>query len=116
MNRVLPTGCDVAGQIPVPLGIAGHVHLDTKKRQTNFSDGDRLDEFVLPLDPDENFRIPIVSLNTGVGFDHKWNERWSFRVEPYFQFFLQGNLKADFDQANRNYYQLGSHFMLRRSF
>ncbi|NJC26744.1 outer membrane beta-barrel protein [Neolewinella antarctica] len=98
------------------LGVAGHLHLGTSINQTNFQDGDRVDEQQLANDPDQSFRSPVFSINTAVGFDRKFNDRWSLRVEPFFQFFLQGNVKSNFDQTNRNYYQLGTRVLVRRGF
>lgn len=97
------------------LGLAAHFQLKTKVTQTNFSDGEKLGEVVLERDSEEEFRSPIPSLNTAIGFDRKFSERWSMRIEPFFQFFLQGNLRAEFNQTNRNFYQLGGRVLVRRA-
>lgn len=96
------------------LGIAGHLHLNTTITQTNFDDGVETGTEVLPDDPNTAYRSPIFSINTGIGFDRKVGENWSIRLQPNFQFFLQGNLKDDPDRTNRNYYQLGVRVVVRR--
>jgi len=97
------------------LGLAAHLHLKTKTTQTDFIEGEQTGTMVLGDDPDNEFRSPIISLNTSLGFDRKFSERWSIRFEPFFQFFLQGNLKTNFDSTNRNYYQLGARVLARRA-
>ena len=96
------------------LGVAAHFHLGTDVTEFTFTGDEQTGERVVPRDPEEEFRSPIVSLNTSLGYDRKFNERWSLRVEPNFQFFLQGNLKSNFERFNRNYYQLGVRVLVRR--
>lgn len=96
------------------LGIAGHLHLNTTITQSNFDDGVETSTEVLPDDPRVDYRSPVFSINTAIGFDRKLGENWSLRLQPNFQFFLQGNLKDDPDRTNRNYYQLGLRVVVRR--
>lgn len=98
------------------LGIAAHLHLQTTSTQTIFQDGIEVEKIVISDDPDKDYRSPVVSLNTGIGFDRKLSEKWAIRLQPNFQFFLQGNLRDSFDQTNRNYYQLGVRLTVRRLF
>ena len=96
------------------LGAAAHVHVGTKVTEFTFINGSQSGEADLPEDPEEAFRNAIFSINTSLGLDRKLSERWSVRLEPYFQFFLQGNLQGNFNRFNRNYYQLGARVMVRR--
>lgn len=98
------------------LGIAAHLHLQTTSTQTIFQNGIEVEKIVISDDPDKDYRSPVVSLNTGIGFDRKLSEKWAIRLQPNFQFFLQGNLRDSFDQTNRNYYQLGVRLTVRRLF
>ncbi len=95
------------------LGAAGHLHLGTRITQTDFLNGDQTGEVRLEQDESVSYRSPLFSLNAGVGFDRKFNERWSLRLEPFFQFFLQGSQRTEADQINRNYYQLGVRTLVR---
>ncbi len=98
------------------LGIAANLHLDTKTEQSSRIDGVEQGTVVVPDDPERALRPVILSLNTGIGFDRKLGENWALRIQPYFRFFLQGNLNANFDQLNRNYYQTGVRVAVRRVF
>lgn len=98
------------------LGIAANLHLNTKTERSTRIDGVEQGTVELPEDPEREFRPVILSLNTGIGFDRKLGENWAVRVQPYFRFFLQGNLKSNFDQLNRNYYQTGVRVVVRRVF
>ncbi len=98
------------------LGVAAHLHLQTTSTQTVFQDGNEIEKIVISDDPDKDYRSPVVSLNTGIGFDRKLSENWAIRLQPNFQFFLQGNLRDSFNQTNRNYYQLGVRLTVRRLF
>ncbi|OAV42625.1 outer membrane beta-barrel protein [Lewinella sp. 4G2] len=98
------------------LGVAGHFHLKTETEQTDFIEGEEQGTIILEEDPETSFRPATISLNTSIGYDRKLSERLSFRVEPFFQFFLQGNLKSNFNQTNRNYFQVGSRVLVRRFF
>ena len=98
------------------LGVAAHVHLATEVLQTDFLEGVREGERILEPADDQDFRAAVLSLNTSVGYDRKLSETWSLRLEPYFQFFLQGNLKTNFDKTNRNYFQVGARAQVRRFF
>lgn len=97
------------------LGAAAHFHLGTRVTQTNLVGGEAQGDVVLENDPDQPFRSPIISLNTSMGFDRKFSERWSMRIEPFFQFFLQSNLRDAVDQTNRNYFQVGARVLVRRA-
>ncbi|MEM9526769.1 MAG: outer membrane beta-barrel protein [Bacteroidota bacterium] len=96
------------------LGVAGHFHLNTNITQTNYDEGVETGSEVLPDDPTSSFRSPVFSINTGIGFDRKVSDNWSVRIQPNFQFFLQGNLKEDPNRTNRNFYQLGVRVVVRR--
>jgi hypothetical protein len=98
------------------LGVAANLHLDTKTERSTRLNGVEQGTVVLPTDPEREFRPIILSLNTGLGFDRKLGENWALRVQPYFRFFLQGNLKSNFDQLNRNYYQTGVRVVIKRVF
>ena len=98
------------------LGLAGHLFLDNRIQQTNFLDGVEQEQITLPDDPSEDFRRFNLSFNTGLGFDRKFNEEWSMRIEPFFQFFLQPNIRPEAGQITRNYYQLGGRLLVRRFF
>lgn len=98
------------------LGVAGHLHLQTSTTRTTFQDGNEVSKEVLTDDPLKDYRSPVISLNTGIGFDRKLSEDWAIRLQPNFQFFLQGNLRDSFNQTNRNYYQLGVRLTVRRTF
>jgi hypothetical protein len=71
---------------------------------------------ILENDPDASFRSPVLSLNTGIAFDRKINDDWAIKIQPNFQFFMQGNLRAQANQTNRNYYQLGLRVVVRKLF
>lgn len=98
------------------LGAASHLHLGTRTERTTFFDGEVEGAEVLPEDPDREYRPVTLSINTGIGFDRKLSEKWALKLQASFQFFLQGNLNATFDQTNRNYYQAGLRVTVRRLF
>ncbi len=98
------------------LGVAANLHLGTDTERSTRLDGVEQGSIVLPEDPNREFRPVIFSLNTGIGFDRKLGENWAIRIQPYFRFFLQGNLKTNFDQLNRNYYQTGVRVVVKRVF
>jgi len=98
------------------LGVGAHLHLQTKSTKTLFQNGTETGLETIVNDPTKAFRSPIISLNTGIGFDRKLSEDWAVRLQPNFQFFLQGNLRDNFDQTNRNLYQLGLRLTVRRLF
>jgi len=98
------------------LGLAANIHLGTKTERSTRFDGVEQGTVVLPNDPEREFRPVVLSLNTGIGFDRKLGENWAIRIQPYFRFFLQGNLKSNFDQLNRNYFQTGVRVVVRRVF
>jgi hypothetical protein len=98
------------------LGMSANLHLKTTTKQTVFLDGEVQSSGNLPEDATQEFRPVVLSLNTGIGFDRKLGEDWAVRIQPYFRFFLQGNLKTNFDQLNRNYYQTGVRVTVKRVF
>lgn len=98
------------------LGLSANIHLGTKTKQTIFFDGVVQSSGNLPENATQEFRPVVLSLNTGLGFDRKLGEDWAVRIQPYFRFFLQGNLKTNFDQLNRNYYQTGVRVIFKRVF
>ena len=98
------------------LGLAAHLHLKTVRNRTTSLDGVNQGTEEIPNDPDISFRSPIVSLNTGIAFDRRLGEKWALKVQPNFQFFLQGNQLETINQTNRNYYQLGVRLVVKRFF
>lgn len=98
------------------LGLAAHVHLKTTTLRTTTFDGEDRGTETLPEDPELVYRPVNISLNTGIGYDRKLGEDWALRIQPYFQFFLRGNLQADERQLNRNYYQTGVRVVVKRIF
>lgn len=98
------------------LGIAAQLHLKTVRTRTITEDGELVSTEEIPNSPNVNFRSPIVSLNTGIAFDRKLGEDWALKIQPNFQFFLQGNLQTQNNQTNRNYYQLGVRVVIKRFF
>jgi len=98
------------------LGIAAHVHLNTSTERTTTFDGEDRGTETLPEDPELVYRPVNISLNTGIGYDRKLGNDWAVKIQPYFQFFLRGNLQADDRQLNRNYYQTGVRVVVKRIF
>lgn len=98
------------------LGLAANLHLETIRERTTFNDGVALGTEIVPTASDVSFRSPVVSLNAGIAFDHKFTNRWAVKVQPVFQFFLQGNQRSAAAQTNRNYYQLGLRVVGKRFF
>ena len=98
------------------LGVAAHLHLKTLRQRTIVREGVAEAPLEIEPDPDLSFRSPIVSLNTGITFDRKLSERWALKVQPNFQFFLQGNQRENLNLTNRNYYQLGVRVIVKRFF
>lgn len=102
-------------RVSFTLGLGGHVHLKTVRQQTTFLDGEQTGTAIIE-DGTLEYRPFVLSLNTAIGFDRKLGEDWALKVQPYFRFFLQGNLQTNFDQLNRNYYQTGVRVVLKRMF
>lgn len=98
------------------LGIAAHVHLKTTTQRTTTFDGEDRGTEALPEDPELVYRPVNISLNTGIAYDRKLGQDWAVKIQPYFQFFLRGNLQADDRQLNRNYYQTGVRVVVKRIF
>lgn len=98
------------------LGISAQLHLKTVTTRTVVVDGVEISTETLESNPDIPFRSPIVALNTGIAFDRKLGEDWALKLQPYFQFFLQGNLQDGMNRTNRNYYQLGVRAVVKRFF
>ena len=98
------------------LGMAAHVHLNTVTERTTTFDGEDRSTEPLPENPELDYRPINISLNTGIGYDRRLGENWAIKVQPYFQFFLRGNLQADDRQLNRNYYQTGVRVVVKRIF
>lgn len=92
------------------LGLAPQFHLGTRVNRT-------LDGTTERLEDDTDYRGIVLSFNTGFGYDRKLSDDWALRIQPNFQFFLNGNIRPDADtRANRNYYQVGLRLVLRRLF
>jgi len=98
------------------LGLSAHVHLNTSTRRTTTFDGEDRGTETLPDNPELVYRPVNISLNTGLGYDRKLGDKWAVRVQPYFQFFLRGNLQPDDRQLNRNFYQTGVRVVVKRIF
>lgn len=98
------------------LGVAGHLHLKTVRQRTTSIDGVDQGTEEIPNDPEVSFRSPVVSLNAGIAFDRKLGDKWALKLQPNFQFFLQGNQLETINQTNRNYYQLGVRGVIKRFF
>lgn len=98
------------------LGVAAHLHLKTVRERFTFQEEMQVGAEILENDPDASFRSPVLSLNTGIAFDRKINDDWAIKIQPNFQFFMQGNLRAQANQTNRNYYQLGLRVVVRKLF
>lgn len=98
------------------LGLAANLHLNTTTTQINFLNEDETGREEIPEDPDLTYRNPVISLNTGFGYDRKLGQNWSLRLQPMFTFFLQGNLQAEAERNNRNYFQLSARATVRRIF
>ncbi len=96
------------------LGVSAQLHLKTATTRTIFVEGVEISSEELESNPDIPFRSPIVALNTGIAFDRKLGEDWALKLQPYFQFFLQGNLQEGMNRTNRNYYQLGVRAVFKR--
>ena len=97
------------------LGVAANVHLNTAGTRSVSIDGVGQGSEPLP-EPTDGYRPVVGSLNAGIGYDRKLGEDWAVRVQPYFRFFLQGNLRESLSQFNRNYYQTGVRVVVKRLF
>jgi len=98
------------------LGMAAHVHLETTTERTTTFDGEDRGTEILAEDPELIYRPINISLNTAIAYDRKIGNDWAVKVQPYFQFFLRGNLRADDRQLNRNFYQTGVRVVVKRIF
>lgn len=98
------------------LGAAANLHLKTIRSRTFVRDGLAEDPVDLEADPGVSFRSPVISFQAGIAFDRKLSEKWALKLQPTFQFFLQGNQQQAANQTNRNYYQLGVRVMVKRFF
>ena len=97
------------------LGVAAQVHLGTRVERTSFRNGEETG--TAPTGEDIDYRRVVTSFMTGIAYDRKLSRDWAIRIQPTFQFFLNGNLQPDEDTlANRNYYQLGLRVVVRRLF
>lgn len=98
------------------LGLGAHLHLKTIRNRTTINEGVVQGVEEIPNNPDISFRSPIISFNTGIVFDRKLSEKWAVKLQPSFQFFLQGNQREQINQTNRNYYQVGVRAVVKRFF
>jgi hypothetical protein len=98
------------------LGMAANLHLGTTTERTRFLDGVNQGTTTLPEDPNMPFRSILLAFNTGIAYDRKLSEKWAVKFQPYFTFFLQGNLQETFNAFNRNYYQTGIRLTVKRVF
>lgn len=98
------------------LGVNGQYHLGTRTQRTTFTGGAESGSERLAYDASQ-YRPIIIAFVAGIGYDRKLSTDWALRVQPTFQFFLNGALRPETDApANRNYYQLGLRLVLRRLF
>lgn len=98
------------------LGAAANLHLKTVRERTTFADGISQGTEIFPNAADVSFRSPVISFNAGIALDRKLSDRWAIKLQPVFQFFLQGNQQESAGQTNRNYYQLGLRVVVKRFF
>ena len=96
------------------LGVGANVHLGTVTEETTIIEGVRQEPRRVEDDGTEGFRPLVVSLNTGMAYDRKLGDNFAVKVQPYFRFFLQGNLQQDFSAFNRNYFQTGVRLVFKR--
>ncbi|PPK88247.1 outer membrane protein with beta-barrel domain [Neolewinella xylanilytica] len=105
-----------ADRVLFTLGAGLQYHLGTRTRRTIY-EGDREVENVDLDNSATDYRPFVVSFSTAVGYDRKLSTDYALRFQPYFQFFLNGNLRETNDlRANRNYYQVGLRLVVRRLF
>ncbi|WP_116126613.1 outer membrane beta-barrel protein [Lewinella sp. IMCC34183] len=98
------------------LGIAGQYHLGTGGQRTSLTGGAETGSSALDLERSD-YRPFLASFVTGIGYDRKLSANWALRVQPNFQFFLNGSLRPDTAaDVNRNYYQVGLRVVVRRLF
>lgn len=98
------------------LGVAANLHLGTTTRRTRFLDGVDQGTNILPEDPNLAFRSLLFAFNTGIAYDRKLGDKWAVKIQPYFTFFLRGNLQETFNDFNRNFYQTGLRVTVKRMF
>ena len=97
------------------LGAAVQYHLGTGVQRTSFRNGEETGSERLADGPD--YRGLVTSFITGFGYDRKLSSDWAIRLQPTFEFYLNGNLKPNPDtKANRNFYQIGLRLVVRRLF
>ena len=98
------------------LGAGLEYHLGTRTRRTVFRGEEELERVTL-TDDDADYRNLVLSFGTAIGYDRKLSSDYALRFQPYFRFFLNGNLRETQDLlANRNYYQVGLRLVIRRLF
>jgi len=97
------------------LGVGLQYHLGTRTQRTTLQSGDEVGSE--RVNEGADYRRLLTSLVTGIGYDRKLSGDWAIRLQPTFQFFLNGNLRPGEDiRANRNFYQLGLRVVIRRLF
>ena len=101
-------------RVSFTLGLGANLHLKTETAETPIVEGQRGDTEIIPPFDDEEFRPVVVSLNTALAYDRKLGDDFAVKVQPYFRFFLQGNLQTNFSQFNRNYFQTGVRVVVKR--
>ncbi|MGB3799068.1 MAG: hypothetical protein WA952_04590 [Lewinella sp.] len=105
-----------ANRVLFSLGAGLQYHLGTTTRRTIFDGGQEVETRDVD-DSATEYRPLVVSFSTAIGYDRKLSPDYAIRFQPYFQFFLQGNLRDNIDiLANRNYYQVGLRLVVRRLF
>lgn len=98
------------------LGAGVEYHLGTKTRRVSYRGEEEIEDRILADDGAE-YRPLILSFGTAIGYDRKLSTDYAVRFQPYFRFFLNGNLREGPDLlANRNYYQVGLRLVVRRLF
>ena len=105
-----------ADRVLFTLGVGLQYHLGTRTERTLYAGEDEVETITVD-DSATEYRPFLISFGTAVGYDRKLSVDYALRVQPYFQFFLNGNLRPDTDfLANRNYYQVGIRLVIRRLF
>lgn len=97
-------------------GLSANVHLRTVTRRITTIEGVAGLEEEVPDNFGADFRRVVPAFTTGLIYDRRLGERWAVKVQPFFRYFLRGNLAEEFNVFNRNYYQTGVRATVKRFF